>query len=948
MIPRIQLLLVPLFIQFLGIVAFTDNNDYVAIKALRDGWKNVPPSWAEGSDPCGDHWEGVGCNGSRVVSLTLSSMDLTGELSGDIEELSELQILDLSYNKDLTGSLPREIGNLKKLYNLILVGCGFFGLIPDSIGSLSKLKYLSLNLNKFIGPIPPSLGQLSELYWLDLADNQLTGSIPVSDGNTPGLDMLVGTKHFHFGGNKFSGEIPAQLFSSNMKLKHLLLERNQLTGSIPETLGLVQSLEVVRLDRNLLSGSVPSNLNNLTSVSELFLSNNNLKGPFPNLTDMSLLNSVDMSNNTFDPTDFPSWFSTLESLTTLVLDNTGLEGPIPPSLFSLVQLQNVIMKNNKLNGTLNVGPNYSSQLQLIDLRNNLIESFTQRQGYHFQISLVSNPFCLEVSSGSYCAVPQLSSSSYSTPTNNCLRTQCSSDQISSPNCACAYPYTGNLVFRSPSFSNLENSSIFDSLQVSMMRSFKSQQLPVDSVSLSNPTKNPDDYLVVHLQVFPYGMDHFNRTGVSAIGFGLSNQTFKPPPSFGPFYFDPDVNYKFFDGESTGSGKSLSIGVIIGAAVGGSVLVILVLIIGVYAFCQKRKAQDAAKKNDPFASWDRSKSSGAVPQLQGAKFFSFEELAKCTNNFSEANTVGSGGYGKVYRGILPHGQLIAIKRSQQGSMQGAPEFKSEIELLSRVHHKNVVDLVGFCFDQGEQILIYEFIPNGTLKESLTGKSGIKLDWMRRLRIALGAAKGLQYLHDLVNPPIIHRDIKTNNILLDERLNAKVADFGLSKSLGEQEKAHVTTQVKGTMGYLDPEYYMTNQLTEKSDVYSFGVVLLEIITARPPIEKGKYIVREVKQAMDKTKDMYDLQSILDPSIASSVTPRSLEKFVDVALRCLEDVAAQRPTMREVVKEIESIMEMVGLNPHADSASTSESYSGVSKGSEHPYSDESLSVYTGVLPK
>nr|GMC55455.1 probable leucine-rich repeat receptor-like protein kinase At5g49770 [Ipomoea batatas]GMD70099.1 probable leucine-rich repeat receptor-like protein kinase At5g49770 [Ipomoea batatas] len=242
MIPRIQLLLVPVFIQFLGIVALTDNNDYVALKSLQDGWENVPPTWEEGSsDPCGDHWEGVGCNGSKVVSLTLSSMDLSGKLSGDIEGLSELQILDLSYNKGLEGPLPREIGNLKNLYNLILVGCGFSGLIPDTIGSLSKLKYLSLNSNKFIGPIPPSLGKLSELYWLDLADNDLTGSIPVSDGNTPGLDMLVGTRHL----NQFSGEIPAQLFSSNMKLKHLLLEQNRLTGSIPETLGLVRTLEVV-------------------------------------------------------------------------------------------------------------------------------------------------------------------------------------------------------------------------------------------------------------------------------------------------------------------------------------------------------------------------------------------------------------------------------------------------------------------------------------------------------------------------------------------------------------------------------------------------------------------------------------------------------------------------------------------------------------------------------
>ncbi|XP_031120106.1 probable leucine-rich repeat receptor-like protein kinase At5g49770 isoform X2 [Ipomoea triloba] len=920
--------------------AFNFWRSDAAIKSLKDSWENVPSNW-DGSDPCGDHWDGIGCHGSNVVSLTLSSMNLNGQLSRDIGGLSELQNLDLSYNKGLTGSLPREIGNLTKLSNLNLVGCGFSGQIPDTIGSLSKLKFLSLNVNKFFGPIPPSLGKLSELYWLDLADNMLTGSIPVSDGSTPGLDMLVEAQHFHFGRNNFSGEIPSQLFSSNMKLKHLLLEQNQFTGSIPETLELVRSLTFVNLDGNLLSGSVPSNLNNLSSINELHLSNNNLNGPFPNLTGLNGIHYVDLSNNTFNPTDFPSWFSTLQNLTTLVLDGTGLQGPIPASLFGLYQLQNVIMRNNKLNGTLSIGPNYSSQLRLVDLQNNFIESFPQGPAYQFQTSLVSNPICFEGNSASYCAIPREYNSSYSTPPTNCSPSPCSSDQTSSPTCACAYPYTGYILFRTPSFSDLANSSEFVALQDSMMQSFKSLQLPVDSVSLSNPTKNLDYYLVLYVQVFPNGQNHFNQTGVSALGFLLSYQNFKPPESFGPFIFIAD-NYKFLNGLS----KSLSTGIIIGAAVGGSVLVILSLIIGVYAFYQKRRAQEAVKKIDPFASWDRSKSSGTVPQLQGTKCFTFEEVVKCTNNFSEA--IGVGGFGNVYKGTLSNGQMVAIKRSLQGSMQGPPEFKSEIELLSRVHHKNVVGLVGFCFDQNEHVLIYEFMPNGTLRESLSGKSGIKLDWMRRLTIALGAAKGLQYLHDLVNPPIIHRDIKTNNILLDENLNAKVADFGLSKSLNEHESTHVTTQIKGTMGYLDPEYYLTNQLTDKSDVYSFGVVLLEIITARCPIEKGKYIVREVKEAMDKTKDMYSLHGFLDSSIHSSTTPPSIEKFVDVALRCVEGTALKRPTMGEVVKEIESIIEMVGLNHNAESASTSDTYSGVSKSSGHLYSDESLFVYTRVQPK
>ncbi|XP_047976216.1 leucine-rich repeat receptor protein kinase HPCA1-like [Salvia hispanica] len=940
----ILLLLAALLLQLFDTTALTDSDDFAGLQALKSIWKNTPPNW-EGSDPCGLGWEGISCANNRVISITLANINLSGQLSSDIVKISELQTLDLSYNKGMTGPLPQAIGDMKKLSSLILVGCGFSGPIPSSIGSLQQLVYLSLNSNGFIGGIPPTIGKLSHLYWLDLADNKLTGTIPVSDGTSPGLDMLLNTKHFHFGKNQLSGEIPSGLFNSNMTLIHLLLENNLLTGEIPSTLGLVKALEVVRLDRNSLSGSVPENLKNLTRVQELFLANNKLTGVLPNLTGMDLLNYVDLSNNSFDATDVPPWFSSLQSLTSLIMEKTQLQGPLPPSMFSLPQLQTVAFKNNRINGTLSFGSNPSSQLHQIDLQDNLIDGFTQRAGLNIQIVLVGNPICDEGVTESYCKIPEPSPPTYTTPLENCNPQPCTEDRVFSPSCTCAYPYTGTLFFRAPSFSNYGNSSIFASLQQNMKASFKSHGLPIDAVSLSNPTKNMDNYLLLSLQVFPSGQDYFNRTGISAIGFMLSNQTFKPPKEYGPFYFIGN-SYPYFAGLQASSKKS-STGIIIGAAAGGSVLVLLLLMAGVYAYRQRKRADTADKKNDPFAAWDSNANSGGVPQLKGAKSFSFDELKRITNNFSELNDVGSGGYGKVYRGTLPNGQLIAIKRAQQGSMQGGLEFKTEIELLSRVHHKNVVALVGFCFEQGEQMLVYEFIANGTLKDSLSGKSGIRLDWMRRLKIALGAARGIQYLHDLANPPIIHRDIKSNNILLDERLNAKVADFGLSKPMNEPERGHVTTQVKGTMGYLDPEYYMTQQLTEKSDVYSFGVLLLELLTARSPIEKGKYIVREVKQAMDTGKEMYNLEGILDPIVASSPSPRSVERFVDVALRCVHESGESRPHMSEVVKEIENIMEAAGYNPNAESASTSASYEGHSKGSNHPYSNQSLFAYSGNYP-
>ncbi|KAK3183141.1 hypothetical protein Dsin_030427 [Dipteronia sinensis] len=223
---RIQVFLLSVWFQFLIIAAVTNNDDAASLKSLKDIWVGFPPNW-KGSDPCGDQWEGIECSRSRVTTITLSSMGLSGTLSGDITALSELQTLDLSYNKGLKGSIPSSIGDLKMLTNLILVGCSFSGPIPESIGSLQKLVFLSLNSNSFNGRIPASIGRLTDLYWLDLADNQLEGTIPVSDGVSPGLDKLVRTKHFHLGKNKLSGGIPEKLFSSDMVLIHVLFDSNR-------------------------------------------------------------------------------------------------------------------------------------------------------------------------------------------------------------------------------------------------------------------------------------------------------------------------------------------------------------------------------------------------------------------------------------------------------------------------------------------------------------------------------------------------------------------------------------------------------------------------------------------------------------------------------------------------------------------------------------------------
>lgn len=437
---------------------------------------------------------------------------------------------------------------------------------------------------------------------------------------------------------------------------------------------------------------------------------------------------------------------------------------------------------------------------------------------------------------------------------------------------------------------------------------------VGSISLKNPFFNNDTYLEVQIAFCPLNGTYFSIMDIlEYLEFNSNN--FSAPANFGPTDFEA---FPYILPESS----RLNISLIIGLAVLSALLLLGFSGLGFYAFKQKQRAKKAIELNNPFASWEASyKDDGEAPQVNGVKSYSFEELKNCTNNFPEVNVIGIGGYGKVYRGMLPNGKMVAIKRSNAESTQGGLEFKTEIELLSRVHHKNLVDLVGFCFQQGERMLVYEHVLKGTLRDSLSGESGIQLDWVRRIRIALDSARGIAYLHELANPPIIHRDIKSTNILLDESLNAKVADFGLSKLVSDIEVGQVSTHVKGTLGYLDPEYYMTHILTEKSDVYSFGVVMFELITGNPPIQNGKYIVSIVKSKLNKNDVYYGLKELVDPIIRQVTYIVGFRRIVELALQCVEESAADRPTMSDVVKEIEMMLKKEGLDSDSRSTSTTD---------------------------
>ncbi|BAF13349.1 proline-rich receptor-like protein kinase PERK4 [Oryza sativa Japonica Group] len=304
-------------------------------------------------------------------------------------------------------------------------------------------------------------------------------------------------------------------------------------------------------------------------------------------------------------------------------------------------------------------------------------------------------------------------------------------------------------------------------------------------------------------------------------------------------------------------------------------------------------------------------------------FTYEQLAAATGGFAEENLVGQGGFGYVHKGVLAGGKAVAVKQLKSGSGQGEREFQAEVDIISRVHHRHLVSLVGYCIAGARRVLVYEFVPNKTLEFHLHGKGLPVMPWPTRLRIALGSAKGLAYLHEDCHPRIIHRDIKSANILLDNNFEAKVADFGLAK-LTSDNNTHVSTRVMGTFGYLAPEYASSGKLTEKSDVFSYGVMLLELVTGRRPIDAGAAdhpwpasfmeddsLVEWARPAMARALADGDYGGVADPRLEGSYDAVEMARVVASAAASVRHSAKKRPKMSQIVRALEGDMSLEDLN-------------------------------------
>ncbi|KAL8516988.1 hypothetical protein ACS0TY_015287 [Phlomoides rotata] len=914
----------------------TDAQEVNALLAIRN--KLEDPSkrlnWTRKHDPCTSNWTGVICSQAKEDGYM---------------HVQELRLLRLN----LSGTLAPELGLLPYMIRLDFMWNYIVGSIPKEIGSITALELLLLSGNQITGPLPDELGYLPNLTKIQVDGNMISGPIPKT------FALLPKVEHFHMNNNSISGQIPPEL-SKLSSLEHFLLDNNDLSGYLPPELSQMGNLTILQLDNNNFSGTViPDSYGNMTKLLKLSLRNCSLQGTVPDFSGPRSLLYLDLSMNHLTGRLNSNRLS--ENITTIILSDNRLNGSIPSNFSGLRHLQRLYLNNNLLSGSVpsDIWENITfTSDERLDI-NLEINRFSDISGIldmpqNVTLMLQGNPVCTSSNQqniSNLCGPSNENvetSQSLDNPVSTCLSQPCSiRDNFeyvpTLPNvCFCAAPFGIGMLLRSPSIYNfVPYKDLFITFITSNVYAKPNVPLDKNQVYIDSIEWEPGRRLKMFLQLFPaYNNDSnvfysFDQSEVLLIANAFASFTIEYIDIFGPYdllYFTADGPYEDMLLPPIRGGDGLSKGAVAGVVLGTICGAVLILVGSM--FLLRRRNQRSQPKYAQEISLPK-----VSMKVEGVKALSFQDMEMATDNFR--TQIGQGGYGKVYKGTLGGGVVVAIKRAQQGSLQGDKEFYTEIEMLSRLHHRNLVSLVGYCDEKDEQMLVYEFMPNGSLHDLLSAKYIAPLNLQTRMHIALGASRGIRYLHTEADPPIIHRDIKANNILLDAKWTAKVADFGISRLAPVSDAkgftaAHVSTNVKGTPGYVDPEYFLTQKLTEKSDVYSLGIVFLELLTGMQPIAHGRNIVREVNTACQAGL----MFSIIDRSMGPYPSD-TVKKFMALALRCSMDETKDRPSMLEVVRELENISSML---PESDSTPESNLNLASSGNSMASASPPSSSLYDG----
>ncbi|KAL2644312.1 hypothetical protein R1flu_011899 [Riccia fluitans] len=766
--------------------------------------------------------------------------------------------------------------------------------------SSDNMSVLTLNLQQrnLLGTIPAEIGKFRSTVKLELNNNNLTGGIPSSIFNLSSLTSL------NLSYNPLGGPIPA--VTGSLYLNTIDLTLTQVTGNVPDSFKSLSQLATLNLANNpQLTGSL-SVLNGLIHLKALNGSRCGFSGRLPSLDSAGGLESLDMQMNDFSG-QIPDSFFVVGALQKLYLNNNPkLSGGIP-DMRSLVNLATFVISDCDLSGPLPDGMFAKNlYLEVIGLGNNRFTSFpTDLQAliYLREIDVHNNNITGRL--------PELPSAEAQTATQNGgIKQLIFGNNHFSGEIPSSWYKATNLEGIFLAFNNLSGVIANDIGSLTRLRYLN---LSHNNFSGTLPEQIGT---LVNLETLDLSNNQFNGTVPETMAslpnlklLILDNNRFGGIPKS---LLDRKDIIKSYTNNPLNADKKpgVSMGIIVGTII-GACAIIGIFTSAIIFYMLKR----------------RIKPPDEISQVQG---FTRKQIKRLTENYK--TIIGKGGFGSVYYGKLAGGKEVAVKVRKSDSKQGSEEFLNEVRLLSRLHHRNLINLVGYCLEGSQQMLVYDFMPQGTLHNHLYRKGPSSremprksddalnrkpLPWKTRLNIVLDVARGLEYLHHDCNPPIIHRDVKSSNILLSRKLKAKLGDLGISKQASGHDqgfnKSGITTVIKGTWGYLDPEYFTRRRLTTKSDVYSFGIVLLEIITAKrpqtdwfPDSEAGN-LIEWVRNAVNHKR----LECVVDPELRlqGDYDKEVMLKVAQLALSCTLRSGVDRPEMGEVARSLTQALQMEG---------------------------------------
>ncbi|KAJ3672486.1 hypothetical protein LUZ60_007207 [Juncus effusus] len=911
-------LAVVFFVLYNACVVSTLSDEGKALMDLKASFGNTANEFLGWGQRSGDPhvhctWRGVLCDNLTysVVSLNLSNLNLGGQISPAAGDLKSLQYLDLKGNR-LSGQIPDELGNCASLKYLDLSGNLLYGDIPFSISKLKQLEQLILKSNELTGPIPSTLSQIPNLLKLDLAENQLSGDIPrliywnevlqylglrdnfLTGSLSPDLCQLTGLWYFDVRGNNITGIIPDSIgnctsfeifdISYNqiigeipynigfLQVATLSLQGNKLTGKIPEVLGLMQALAVLDLSENELTGPIPPILGNLSYTGKLYLHGNKLSGPIPpELGNMSKLSYLQLNDNELVGT-IPPELGKLEELFELNVANNNLEGPIPKNISSCTALNKFNVHGNRLNGSIPVEFQKLESLTYLNLSSNEFKGKIP-----FELGHIINLDTLDLSSNDFSGpIPDSIGN-----LEHLLQLNLSKNQL-----------TGGIPSEFFNLRSVQVIDISDNLLSGSIPKELGQLQNLDSLILNNNDLNGEipAQLANCFSLTSLDLSYNNLSGYLPL---YKNFTRFAPKSF---LGNPLLNFDCSDAScknTINTSKASVSRTALMCIIFGFIALLLLLTLAFYKSNQPK----------PFIKSPNNLIQG-LPKLvilqMDLSLHSYADIMRLTDDLSEKHIIGYGASSTVYKCTLKSNKSVAIKKLY--SQHWTREFENELATIGSVRHKNLVGLVGYCLAHEGNLLIYEYMENGSLWDLLHGPSKkVKLDWETRLKIAVGASQGLAYLHHDCNPRIVHRDVKSSNILLDKNFEARISDFGLAKCV-PASKSHASTYVLGTIGYIDPEYARTSRLNEKSDVYSFGVVLLELLTGKKAVDNDSNLHQLILSKADDNTVMEAVDSEVSITCTDS---NHIKKAFQLALLCTKRYPSDRPTMHEVSRVLLSLL-------------------------------------------